>query len=113
MSAHVLFNLLNMLGERDKMRGLPSHCKLSFYTKCTAQDPVQARDGPKPIIFLQPSAESGRLSSDSLSPGSRSLALLCVHADHFINGCANGSIGFIILDMACEYIFMYICCVCY
>ena len=24
MSAHVLFNLLNELGKRDKMRGLPS-----------------------------------------------------------------------------------------
>ena len=24
MSAHVLFNLLNVLGKRDKMRGLPS-----------------------------------------------------------------------------------------
>ena len=24
MSAHVLLNLLNMLGKRDKMRGLPS-----------------------------------------------------------------------------------------
>ena len=24
MSAHVLFKLLNMLGKRDKMRGLPS-----------------------------------------------------------------------------------------
>ena len=24
MSAHVLFNLLNKLGKRDKMRGLPS-----------------------------------------------------------------------------------------
>ena len=55
--------------------------------------------------FLHPSAESGRLSSDSLSPEFRSLALLFVHADHFINNCAYGSIGFIILDMSCELFF--------
>ena len=55
--------------------------------------------------FLHPSAESGRLNSDSLSPEFRSLALLFVHADHFINNCAYGSIGFIILDMSCELFF--------
>ena len=32
MSAHVLFNLLNELGERDKMRGLPSILSLFFAT---------------------------------------------------------------------------------
>ena len=32
MSAHVLLNLLNKLGERDKMRGLPSILPL-FYNK--------------------------------------------------------------------------------
>ena len=49
--------------------------------------------------------ESGRPSSDSLSPEFRSLALLYVHADHYINDCAYGSIGFIILDMTCELFF--------
>ena len=29
MSAHVLFNLLNELGKRDKMQGLPSILSLS------------------------------------------------------------------------------------
>ena len=75
-----------------------------------SQARAQARVGPKLIVFLHPSAESGRLSSDSLF---RSLALLYVHADHFINDCAYGSIGFINLDMSCELIFMYICCMCY
>ena len=28
MSAHVLMNLLNVLGKRDKMRGLPSNLSL-------------------------------------------------------------------------------------
>ena len=28
MSAHVLLNLLNELGQKDKMRGLPSICLL-------------------------------------------------------------------------------------
>ena len=55
---------------------------LHFYTKSTAQ----AR-APKLVVFLHPSAESGRLSSDSLSPEFRNLALLYVHADHFINDC--------------------------
>ena len=32
MSAHVLLNLLNKLGKRDKMRGLPSI--LSLFRKC-------------------------------------------------------------------------------
>ena len=47
-----------------------------------------ARVGPKLVVFLHPSAESGRLISDSLSPEFRTLALLHVHADHFINDCA-------------------------
>ena len=51
------------------------------------------------LSFLHSSGESGRLSSDSLSPEFRSLALLYLHADHFINDCAYGSMGFIILDM--------------
>ena len=72
---------------------------LPFYTKFTAQAWAHARVGPKLIVFLHPSAESGRMSSDSLSPEFRSLALLYLHADHFINDCAYGSIGFIILDM--------------
>ena len=88
----------------------PFHCKLPFYNKCTAQARAQARVGPKLVVFLHPSAESGRLSSGSLSPDFRSLALLYVHADHLINDCAYGSIGYI-LDMSCECIFMYICCV--
>ena len=91
----------------------PLNCKLPFYTKCTAKTRVHGRVGPKLVIFLHSSAESGRLSSDSLSPEFRSLAFLYVHADHFINNCAYGSIGFIILDMSCECISMYICCVCY
>ena len=32
MSAHVLLNLLNELGKRDKMRGLPSILSLFFAT---------------------------------------------------------------------------------
>ena len=31
MSAHVLLNLLNELGKRDKMRGLPSILSLSSH----------------------------------------------------------------------------------
>ena len=56
---------------------------------------------PNSLPFLHPSAEI------------RSLALLYVHADHFINDCAYGSIGFIILDMLCELNFscMYVACV--
>ena len=71
----------------------PFHYKLPFYTKSTAQ----ARVGPKLVEFLHPSAESchGRLSGDSLSPEFRSLALLYVHADHFINDCAYGSIRYV------------------
>ena len=35
-----------------------------------------------------------------------------MHADHFINDCAYGSIGFIILDMSCElFLCIYIACV--
>ena len=40
---------------------------------------AQVRVGPKLVVFLHPSAESVRLSSDSLSPEFRSLALLYVH----------------------------------
>ena len=69
----------------------PIRCKLHFYTKCTAQARAQARVGPKLVVFLH-----------------LVLALLFVHADHFINDCAYGSIGFIILDMSCECIF-YVC----
>ena len=68
----------------------------------TAQTRAKARVGPKLIAFLHLSAESGQLSSDSLSPEFSSLTLLYVHTDHFINDCAYGSIGFIILDMSCE-----------
>ena len=83
------------------------NCKLPFYTKCTAQTGAQARVGLKLIVFLHPSAESGRLISFSLSPEFRSLALLYVHADHFINDCAYSSISFIILDMSCECFLVY------
>ena len=83
----------------------PFHCKLPFYTKSTAQAWTPARVGPKLVVFLHPSAESGRLNNDSLSPEFRSLAHLDVHADHFINDCAHGSIGFIILDMSYELFF--------
>ena len=31
MSAHVLLNLLNKLGKRDKMQGLPSNACFSFF----------------------------------------------------------------------------------
>ena len=47
-----------------------------------------ARVGPKLVVFLHPSAESGRLISDSLSPEFRTLVDLHVHDDHFINDCA-------------------------
>ena len=33
MSAHVLLNLLNELGKRDKMRGLPSILSFFFTTQ--------------------------------------------------------------------------------
>ena len=42
------------------------------------------RDGPKLVVFLHPSAESGRLGSDSLSPEFRSLALLYAHVDNYM-----------------------------
>ena len=84
------------------------HCKLSFYTKCTAHAQALTRVGPKLVVFLHPFAESGRLISDSLSPEFRSWTILYVHADHFINDCAYGSISFIILDMSCECIFLCI-----
>ena len=83
----------------------PSTVSCHFYTKSTAQARTQATVGPKLVVFLYPSAESVRLSSDSLLPEFRSLALLYVHTDHFISDCAYGSIGFIILDMSCELIF--------
>ena len=73
---------------------------------------AHARVGPKLVVFLHPSAESGRLSSDPLSLEFRSLVLLFMHGDHFINDCVYGSIDFII-DMSCECIFRYLCCVCY
>ena len=42
MSAHVLLNLLNKLGKRDKMRGLPSilglfHNKLNIFNNTGAR----------------------------------------------------------------------------
>ena len=47
MSAHVLLNLLNMLGKRDKMRGLPSILSLFRYefnkfnnTRARMLDPI-------------------------------------------------------------------------
>ena len=78
---------------------------MPFCTKFTAQARAQAMAGHKLVVFLHPSAESWRMSSDSLSPEFRSMTLLYVHADHFINDCAYGSIGFIILDMSGECIF--------
>ena len=75
-------------------------CKLPFYTKCTAQIEALAIVSPRLVVFLHPSAGSGRLSSEF-----RSLALLYVHINYFINDCAYGSIGFIILDMSRECIF--------
>ena len=40
------------------------------------------------------------------------MELLYVHADHFINVCAYGSKGFIILDMSCEiFLCIYVACV--
>ena len=63
----------------------PVHCKLPFYNLCTAKARAKGRVGPKLVVVLHPSIESGRLSSDSLSPEFRSLALFYVHADHFIN----------------------------
>ena len=89
----------------------PFHCKLPFYTKSTAQARDQARVRPNLIVFLNPSAESGRLSSDSLSPEFRSLALLNAHADHFIKDCAYGSIGFIIFVMWINSLCIYVACV--
>ena len=83
----------------------PSTVSCLFIPKAPAQARTQARVGHKLIAFLHTSAESGRLSSDSLSPEFRSLTLLYLHADHFINDCAYGSIGFIILDMSCGLIF--------
>ena len=35
MSAHVLLNLLNKLGERDKMRGLPTILSIFLLTVLT------------------------------------------------------------------------------
>ena len=39
MSAHVLLNLLNKLGKRDKMRGLPS--SLSFFATSSINSIIQ------------------------------------------------------------------------
>ena len=39
---------------------------LGSKTGCTAQARAQARIAPKLVVFLHPSAESGRLSSDYL-----------------------------------------------
>ena len=61
---------------------------------CTAQARAEGRVGPKLVVFLHPSAESGRLSSDSLAHEFRRLALLFVHADHFINDCAYVDMSF-------------------
>ena len=50
----------------------------------------------------------------SLEVVASSSLMLCMDADHFINGCAYGSIGFIILDMSCEFInflCIYVTCV--
>ena len=91
----------------------PFHCNLPFTPNAQLMLGPRLGLDPNSLSFLHPSAESGRLSSDSLSPEFRSLALLYVRADHCINDCAYGGIGFIILDMSCECIFMYICCVCY
>ena len=82
----------------------PFHCKLPFTPNAQLRLGPRLVLDPKSLSFLHPSAESGRLSSDSLSPELRSLALLYVRADHFINDCACGSIGFIILDMFYVYV---------
>ena len=42
MSAHVLLNLLNELGKRDKMRGLPSI--LSFFATCLLNSIIQEHE---------------------------------------------------------------------
>ena len=96
-----------------KRSRLNQQCKLPFYTKSTAQARTKTRVGPKLVVFLHPSAKSGRLSRYSLSPEFRSLALLYVHADHFVNDCAYGSIGFIILVMACELFLCIYVAFCY
>ena len=62
--------------------------------RCLLTPNAQARVGPKLVVFLHQSADSGRLSSDSLLPEFRSLALLIVHAVNFINDCAFVSIVF-------------------
>ena len=36
MSAHVLLNLLNELGKRDKMRGLPNICRAFYLFSATS-----------------------------------------------------------------------------
>ena len=72
---------------------------------------AQLRVGPKLVVFLHSSAESVRLSSDSLSPEFRSFALLHVHADHFINDCAYGNKDFIIFNMSCDFLCIYVTCV--
>ena len=42
MSGHVLLNLLNELGKRDKMRGLPSI--LSFFAKSLINSIIQEHE---------------------------------------------------------------------
>ena len=81
---------------------------LPFYTKRTAQARAQARVGSKLVVFLHPTAESERLSSDSLLPEFRSLALLCVHANHFSNDCAYDSKG---LSHVNYFLCIYVACV--
>ena len=83
-----------------------------FYTKCTAQARAQARVAPKLVVFLHSTAESGRLSSNSLSPELEAWHSSRMHADLFINDGAYGSIGLIILYMSC-ICFLYIRCVSY
>ena len=43
MSAHVLLNLLNELGKRDKMRGLPSILSLFFRNEFNKFNKTRAR----------------------------------------------------------------------
>ena len=60
------------------------------------------------MVFLHPYAESGRLSSYSLSHEFRRLALLYAHVDHFINDCAYGSIGFMMPCDCIFYVYMFV-----
>ena len=58
MSAHVLLNLLNELGKRDKMRGLPSILSL-FRNELCALDPNVKVKGQ--IIYFLLNAYSPKL----------------------------------------------------